>query len=100
MTPEEFNLTLQELGMSQAQLARHFELSSVTVNRWARGHTAIPGPAQRWLELALVVREATRAIPGWPGTKRRVPVSSSLGAVPRARLVPSGFSSTATTASS
>ena len=51
------------LGMSQAQLARHFGLSAVTVSRLAHGRTPIPGPTRRWLELALAVTGATHAIP-------------------------------------
>jgi len=58
MGPEQFTLSLRQLGISQVQLARHFELSPTTVCRWAHGRTPIPGPARRWLELALAVKRA------------------------------------------
>ena len=32
-SPEQFTLSLRQLGISQAQLARHFGLSAVTVSR-------------------------------------------------------------------
>lgn len=63
MSPEQFTHSLRELGISQVQLARHFELSPVTVCRWAHGDTPIPGPARRWLELALAMKEASHTIP-------------------------------------
>ncbi len=63
MSPEQFTLNLRQLGISQVQLARHFGLSAITVSRWANGHSPIPGSARCWLELALALKDATRAIP-------------------------------------
>ncbi len=70
-SPEQFTLSLRQLGISQAQLARHFGLFAVTVSRWAHGHTPIPGPARRWLELALAVKRAAH-IPAKRGNLRMI----------------------------
>lgn len=48
---------LNELDMSQADLARIAEVDTTTVSRWANGRRRIPGLVWAYLDLKREVRE-------------------------------------------
>jgi len=43
VTPEAYRSALTALDLSQARLARLLKVDKTTANRWAQGHTTIPG---------------------------------------------------------
>ena len=44
MTPFEFREALKALGLTQRRFASIAQAGAVTVNRWAQGEQAVPGP--------------------------------------------------------
>jgi DNA-binding transcriptional regulator YiaG len=44
MTPAEFRDALKALGLTQRRFALIAKAGPVTVNRWAQGEQAVPGP--------------------------------------------------------
>ena len=44
MTPTEFREALKALGLTQRRFSLIAQAGPVTVNRWAQGEQAVPGP--------------------------------------------------------
>lgn len=51
MTPATLSATLQRLGWSQAEAARHLGVTRGAVTRWMTGQRAVPGPVVKLLAL-------------------------------------------------
>ena len=51
LSAAEFRVALRQMGLTQARFAAISLTSPVTVNRWAQGHSAIPGCAVALLRL-------------------------------------------------
>jgi DNA-binding transcriptional regulator YiaG len=49
VTPDELRAVLDDLGLSQLEAARRLGVSGRTVQAWAGGTNAVPGPAERLL---------------------------------------------------
>ena len=49
MTPAEYRIALETLGLSQIAAARLLGVDDRTSRRWANGERDIPPPAQRFL---------------------------------------------------
>lgn len=50
MTSKELQITLRDMGVSGAQMARWLNVTPLTVTRWKTGATPIPGPASIAME--------------------------------------------------
>jgi transcriptional regulator with XRE-family HTH domain len=57
MTSTEFQSQLARLGWSQAEFARRTGVGKSTVNRWSRGHDAVPKWAAAHLKMLLLATE-------------------------------------------
>jgi DNA-binding transcriptional regulator YiaG len=62
MTKDEFRETLDELGMTQRELARQFRIDPRLVRDWASGDKAVSPMAELLLDLMRNVAEARRFI--------------------------------------
>jgi hypothetical protein len=51
MTPEQFRLAIERLGLSQVRAARLFGANERSARRWATGETDIPIPVELCLKL-------------------------------------------------
>lgn len=49
VTPDELRAVLDDLGLSQLEAARRLGVSGRTVQAWAGGTNAVPGPAEKLL---------------------------------------------------
>lgn len=54
MTPEEYRLVLDKLGLTQIASARLLGVDERTSRRWANGERDIPPPAVRFLRYLVV----------------------------------------------
>lgn len=66
MTRDEFDVLLQELGLSQAEAARLLSVDPRTVRRWAEDPNEIPGPAEQALRAWLALHRY--GLPWAPGS--------------------------------
>lgn len=57
MTAEEFKAALKQLGWSQGELARRFEMSRNGVGFWARGERPVPGYTKEYLRVSLLLNK-------------------------------------------
>jgi hypothetical protein len=62
MTSDELKATLQEYGISQADLARLLSVTPRAVNLWVNDGRSIPGPAESYLRLFRLLTPAQRQI--------------------------------------
>ena len=55
MTPDEYRLSIDKLGMTQSGAARMLGVDERTSRRWANGERDVPPPVQRFLRFLIAI---------------------------------------------
>jgi len=58
MTPDEYRVAIEQLGLSQIAAARLLGVDERTSRRWACGEREVPPPAQRFLRYLIATRRS------------------------------------------